>query len=75
MIKVSATDFRKHLFEYLDKAASGEIIIIQRNSQEVARLIPVDQTNWRDNMKITPELLVSPEEFMQPIDDIWEGYA
>jgi len=75
MIKVSATDFRKHLFEYLDKAAGGEIIVIQRNSQEVARLIPVEQTNWRDNMKIVPELLVSPEELMQPMDDIWEEYV
>jgi len=75
MIKVSATNFRKHLFDYLDKVAAGEIVIIQRNSQEVARLIPVERTNWRDNMKMVPELLVSPEELLKPLDDIWEEYA
>lgn len=75
MIKVSATHFRKYLFEYLDKVASGEIVVIQRNSQEVARLIPIEQLNWRDKMKITPELLVSPEELMQPLDDMWQEYV
>lgn len=75
MIKVSATHFRKYLFEYLDKVASGEIVVIQRNSQEVARLIPIEQLNWRDKMKITLELLVSPEELMQPLDDMWQEYV
>ncbi|MFQ5613761.1 MAG: type II toxin-antitoxin system Phd/YefM family antitoxin [Anaerolineae bacterium] len=74
MIKVSATKLRKNLFDYLDKAAAGEIIVIQRNNQEVARLIPAKQTNWRDKMKMTPELLVSPEDLMKPLDDIWEDY-
>ncbi|MBL1129798.1 MAG: type II toxin-antitoxin system Phd/YefM family antitoxin [Chloroflexi bacterium] len=75
MTKVSATNFRKHLFDYLDRVAGGEIIVIQRNNQEVARLIPVVQSDWRENMKITPELLVSPEEFIKPLDDIWEEYV
>ncbi|MFQ5604605.1 MAG: type II toxin-antitoxin system Phd/YefM family antitoxin [bacterium] len=38
MIKVSATKLRKHLFDYLDRAAAGETIVIQRNNEEVARL-------------------------------------
>ncbi|HFQ93068.1 MAG TPA: type II toxin-antitoxin system prevent-host-death family antitoxin [Anaerolineae bacterium] len=75
MVKVSATKLRNNLFEYLDKAAAGEIIVIQRNNQEVARLIPTKQTNWRDKMHITPELLVPPDEFIKPIEDIWENYV
>ncbi len=74
MIKVSATKLRKNLFDYLDKTAAGEIIIIQRNNQEVARLIPTAQTDWRAKMKNTPKLLVSPEELMEPLEDIWEDY-
>ncbi len=75
MIKVSATKLRKYLFDYLDKAATGEIVVIQRNNQEVARLVPAKQINWRDKMKTTLELLVSPEDLMQPLDDIWEDYV
>ena len=75
MIKVSATKLRNNLFDYLDKAAEGETIIIQRNNREVARLIPTQQGNWRDNMTSTLQLLVSPEELIEPMADVWEDYA
>ena len=39
MIKVSATKLRNKLFDYLDKAAEGETIVIQRNKQDDARLV------------------------------------
>jgi prevent-host-death family protein len=74
MIKVTATKFRNNLFGYLDKVAKGETIVIQRNRQEVARLISPPKPDWRDNIKVQPKLLVSPEEIIQPIDDIWEEY-
>ena len=75
MIKISATKLRQNLFEYLDKATAGETVVIQRNNQEVARLISMKQVNWRDRMTTKPEILVSAEELMQPIEDIWEGYV
>jgi len=75
MITVSVTKFRKHLFEYLDKAAAGETIIIQRNNQNVAYLVPETGANWRDNMKQTLKTNVSPEELMQPVGDVWEEYV
>ena len=74
MIKVSATKLRQYLFDYLDKAAAGETIIIQRKSQDVARLVTMKQLNWRERMTIKPEILVSPEELVKPMDEIWEGY-
>ena len=74
MIKVSATKFRNNLFDYLNKVANGETIIIQRNNQEVARLISIKQVNWRDKMTVTPKILVSPEEFIEPMKNIWEAY-
>ncbi|MEZ4658423.1 MAG: hypothetical protein R2911_12690 [Caldilineaceae bacterium] len=46
------------LFEYLDKAAAGETIVIQRNNQEVARIVPTLQHNWRQQMTIEPKILV-----------------
>ena len=75
MIRISATKLRNNLFEYLDKASAGETIVIQRNNQDVARIVPINQIDWRDKMSIKPELLVSPEELIKPIEDIWEEYV
>ncbi len=75
MIKVTATKLRNNLFEYLDKASEGETIIIQRNKKEVARMIPTRQANWRDKMTIKPQIMVSPEELIEPVEDIWEEYV
>ena len=74
MIQVSATKLRTNLFDYLNRASDGETIIIQRNNQDVARIIPTCKINWREKMSIKPELLVSSEELIKPIEDIWEEY-
>ena len=73
MIKVSATKLRNNLFKYLDKINDGETIIIQRNKQDIAHLIPTRQTDWRDNMKVQLKLQVAPEKFIEPVEDVWEG--
>jgi prevent-host-death family protein len=75
MIRISATKLRNNLFDYLDKAAAGETIIIQRNNQEVARLVAIHPGDWREKMQLTPQLLITPEELIQPLDDIWAEYA
>ncbi len=46
MFRVSATKSRNNLFDYLDKAADGETIVILRNNKEVARFISTNRTNW-----------------------------
>ena len=74
MVKITATKLRNNLFEYLDRIAAGETIVIERNKREVARLVPARQPNWRDQMKIKAELLVQPDDLIEPVDDIWEEY-
>ena len=74
MIKVTATKLRKDLFHYLDQAADGEIIVIQRNNKEVARLVAVPQQDWREKMNTQLKFLVPADELVQPIEDIWEDY-
>ncbi len=74
MIKVSASKLRNNFFDYLDKTSEGETIVIQRNNQEVARIIPTRQINWREKMSVKPELLVSSEKLIEPIQDIWKKY-
>ena len=75
MITISVTQFQNNLLEYFDKVEQGETIIIERYQQEVARLIPTPPTDWRKKMRLQPQLLVSAEEFIMPIEDIWENYV
>ncbi|MEZ4863906.1 MAG: type II toxin-antitoxin system prevent-host-death family antitoxin [Caldilineaceae bacterium] len=74
MLTVSATKLRSNLFEYLDRLAAGEVIIIQRNNEEVGRIIPTQKSNWRAKMTVHSQLLVEPDELIKPIEDIWEEY-
>ncbi len=74
MIIVSATKLRKNLFEYLDKIAKGETIIVRRNKRDVAQLVPFHKIDWRDKMKVQPTLLADPEKIIEPLDDVWEEY-
>lgn len=74
MVTVSATKLRSNLFEYLDRLAAGEVIIIQRNNEEVGRIIPTQKSTWREKMTVRSELLVEPDELIKPLEDVWEGY-
>lgn len=75
MLTVSATHLRNDLFSYLDKVESGEIVVIQRNNQEIARIVPTARGNWRDRMTTRVDLLVSPDELIQPLEDVGEEYV
>ena len=75
MIVVSATKLRQNLFELLEKVVNGETIVIQRNNEEVARLVSLRRTNWRERMTVKPEILVSSEELLKPIEEGWEEYS
>lgn len=72
MLKVSATKLRTHLFDYLDKVANGETIIIERNRREIARLSKTQRHDWRDEMSVKAQVLVSPKELIKPLDDLWD---
>ena len=74
MITISATKLRNDLFNYLEKVVSGETIVIYRNKKQVAKLMPPNISNWREQVKIKPKLLVSAEEIIKPIEDIWKDY-
>jgi len=75
MITVTATQLRSQLFEYLDKVTAGETIIIQRNRHQVARLIPMEPSDWQSKMTQTLHVNVTEDELMSPIEDIWEDYV
>ncbi|MBN2001059.1 type II toxin-antitoxin system Phd/YefM family antitoxin [candidate division KSB1 bacterium] len=75
MLKVTVTNLRKNFFNYLDKVSNGEIIYIYRHKKNVAKLLPPNIKDWRDQMKNKVEILVEPDELIAPIEDIWQEYV
>jgi len=49
------------------------IIMYQDNVDKKPKQI--SNNDWRSHMEITPEILVSSDELIKPVDDIWEGYV
>lgn len=74
MIVVSATKLRNNLFEFLAKVSEGESIVIQRNGENVAMVVPPRKEDWRDKMRTKVKFRVPPEEVFAPMKDIWEEY-
>lgn len=75
METISASKLRNNLFDYLEKVANGETIIIQRHKQEIAQLIPSKKIDWRDLVGIKVNILVPFDELIAPMDDVWEDYV
>lgn len=40
-------------------------------NQEVAHLVSTQPQDWRDQMEETAQLLVTPEELIKPLSDLW----
>ena len=74
MINITATSLRGNLFAILKRVESGENVVITHNKKKVAYIKPVKKTDWRKQSVKKPKLLVSPEEFIKPVDDIWDDY-
>lgn len=75
MLNISATNLRGNLFEILKKVEAGEKVIIRHNKKEIACIVPLKKMDWRTKVTSKPKLLVSPEEIIKPIEDIWEDYT
>lgn len=51
-IKVSATHARNNFFELLEKVALGAQVVVEKNSKEVAMIVPKKKaTNWKEFKK------------------------
>ncbi len=68
MITISTTEFHNHFAEYLDRVTQGETVNIAQDHQEIAQMIP--SKNWRNKMTIQPQLQVSSEQLIKPLEDV-----
>ncbi len=74
---IAEKELENKINELIRHIEKGDDVIIERNDRLFARFVPftgIPKRDWRNKMTIRPKLLVSPENIMEPISDIWEGY-
>ena len=71
---------KQHIFldnplldDYVNKKDKVHLIIMFKNEANTTEKTSGND-DWRNRMNIKPEILVSPDEIIQPIDDIWKEY-
>ncbi|MCU0287389.1 MAG: type II toxin-antitoxin system prevent-host-death family antitoxin [Acidobacteria bacterium] len=74
MIEVTATKLRNNLFEFLAQISKGEIIVIQRNGENVALMVPPKKEDWRNKIRSKIKFLTPPSLAFKPLEDVWEDY-
>ena len=74
---VTIHEAKTHLSRLLQRASSGEEVIIARGSKPVARLVPVPQEKSPRVLGILRGQLIVPEDFDAPLPedllDLFEG--
>jgi prevent-host-death family protein len=68
--EITATQFKARCLRLLDEVAeSGETLIVTKRGRPVVRVEPFSP---RPDLRGSVKLLVSPEEFVKPIDVAWD---
>lgn len=68
---ITATHFKAHCLALLDEVArTGQVLVITKHKRPVARVVPAESPGTlRDSVRF----LVSDEELIAPLPDIWEA--
>jgi prevent-host-death family protein len=71
--EITATQFKARCLRLLDEVAeSGETLVVTKRGRPVVRVEP---SAPRRDLRGSVKLLVSPEEFVKPIDVAWDAEA
>lgn len=74
-MKTTATHLRNHIFELLNHVRAGESITLELNGQEVGKIIPIQQGDWRKKIRVKPKLIVKEiDKAFAPLEDAWENH-
>jgi prevent-host-death family protein len=70
--EITATQFKARCLRLLDEVAeSGEALVVTKRGRPVARVEP--SSTPRPDLRGSVKLLVSPEEFVEPLEVGWDA--
>jgi len=68
--EMKASEFKAKCLAVLDEVRdSGREVTITKRGKPVAKVVPVKEP---DSLRGSVEILVSDEEFIAPMDDVWD---
>jgi prevent-host-death family protein len=71
--EITATQFKARCLRLLDEVAeSGETLVVTKRGRPVVRVEP---SRPRQDLRGSVRLLVSPEEFVKPLEIAWDAEA
>lgn len=71
--EITATQFKARCLRLLDEVAeSGETLVVTKRGRPVARVEPTGRPR---ELRGSVKLLVSPEEFVRPLEVAWDAEA
>jgi prevent-host-death family protein len=69
--EITATQFKARCLRLLDEVAeTGDALVVTKRGRPVVRVEP---SAPRPDLRGSVKLLVSPEEFVEPIDVAWDA--
>ena len=68
---ISATDFRKNLFQLIDNVSNGELVEVSHKGRTL-RLVPVDRPSKLARLPKRDILVGTPEDVDHALDSVWE---
>jgi prevent-host-death family protein len=69
--EVQASLFKAQCLRLLDEvAATGQPIVVTKRGKPVAQVVPVEEP---PSLRGTVTILVSEEELLAPIDEVWDA--
>jgi prevent-host-death family protein len=70
---VSATHFKAHCLRLLDEVSEmGDVLVVTKHSKPIARVIPAKQAG---SLRGSGRQVVSDDELIAPLDELWEANA
>jgi prevent-host-death family protein len=72
MQQVNIEEAKTNLPELVDAAVSGEEIVITKDDQPVAKIVPVSQTKAQPQFGNAKGLIVMSDDFDEPLEDFEE---
>jgi prevent-host-death family protein len=75
METVNIYDAKTHLSKLVDKAASGEDVVVSRNGKPLVRITRLEPARRRIRFGLLKGKLIVPEDFDAPLpDEVLDGF-
>jgi antitoxin (DNA-binding transcriptional repressor) of toxin-antitoxin stability system len=75
MTQIELSDVKEQLMELIERAASGEVVIIARDKKPLVKISSVSQPKHQRQFGSAKGLIIMHDDFDEPLEDFEEYMA